>query len=162
MADFNPGDLDVLPPSADDFLQGVHLPDDADKENTPEVRLYRAVVARAWGDAFGESWIIGARPHEWIDVRAEARRWLVLDHSGWKADREEVCVIAGIDPDHLRDAARTKLAAVKIAEAEKRRKVETFEIDLAFSILLDGAEDMGVVALDAALADLAGRELVLA
>ena len=73
----------TLAPSAEsDFFQGDPFFDqqDAKPEAPAEVRLWQAVVFQVWLDAFTTGEVIrGARPYEWDTIRAEARRWLLLD-----------------------------------------------------------------------------------
>ena len=83
-------------------------------------------------------------------VRAQARRWLVLDHSGWSEDRETVCDLAGVDPALLRDAARRRLRATRADAAH--------DLDRAFLRLVECSESLDAAALDKALAALAALE----
>ena len=99
----------TLPSGADEIFQGDAAHTQATgRAISPEQAMWLAVVGRCWVDAFECSdaalRTIDRRCDPSI-VRAGARRWLVLDHSGWKEDREAVCVMAGVDPDVILDAA---------------------------------------------------------
>ncbi len=111
------------------------------------------MVGRCWLDAFECSdaalRTIDRRSEPEI-VRAQARRWLVLDHSGWKEDRETVCIMAGVDPDLIRDAARRRLKATRTEAAN--------DLDTAFLRLVECSESLDAAALDKALAALADLE----
>lgn len=153
-----PGALD---PRADSIFLGAHVASD-ERPRSAEDLLWLSVVARAWLDAFVESDSFlrnsdkpGARDPDVI--RAEARRWLTIGFGSAAQDREDVCVMADIDPDLVRSAARKKLAEVKAAEAEKRT-AKVVQLDTLFAQLLDGAEDMPPADIDAALTALAGLE----
>ena len=98
----------------------------ADRPTIVERDLWLAVVRRVLEDGLGTADLLPGFRARMDDsfARAEARRWLVLDFGTWAEDREEVCTLAGLDPDAIRDLARRRLALVKMADAErgKRRK----------------------------------------
>ncbi len=123
------------------------------REISPEQAMWIAVVGRCWLDAF-ETNDPGLRNTDRTCdpsiVRAGARRWLVLDHSGWKADREMVCIMAGVDPDTIRDAARRRLRETRTEAAH--------DLDTAFLRLVECSESLDAAALDKALAALAALE----
>ena len=144
----------TIPSGADDFFEG----DAANALATsrvisPEQHMWIAVLGRAWLDAFECSdaalRTIDRRSEPEI-VRAQARRWLVLDHSGWKEDRETVCIMAGVDPDLIRDAARRRLKATRTEAAN--------DLDTAFLRLVECSESLDAAALDKTLAALADLE----
>jgi hypothetical protein len=66
-----------------------------------EHHLWCAVLMQAWDDCWSGT---DCNPHE----RAEARKFLLDDEpgSGWRRRREEVCSLAGIDPQAFLDSAR--------------------------------------------------------
>jgi len=130
---------------------------DAAKPSSPEVRLWVAVVMRAWDDAFTDAWILGARPHEWADVRAASRRWLLLNHDGWKRDRDEVCAMAGLDGDTVRQAAMKRLKTAKV-EDEARRAEALAKVDRAFEELVERENKMKPGEVTRAMRHLADRE----
>ncbi len=144
----------TLPSGADEIFQGDAAHTQATgRAISPEQAMWLTVVGRAWLDAF-ETSDPGLRT---IDrrcdpdvVRAQARRWLVLDHSGWKADREMVCIMAGVDPDLIRSAARRRLKATRTEAAN--------DLDTAFLRLVECSESLDAAALDKALAALAALE----
>ena len=77
---------------------------EVDKRSSPEAELFLSVVARCWEDAFVCSNVTMKNTDRKCApdmVRAEARRWFLLDFGEWKADREDVCLMAGLDPDAL-------------------------------------------------------------
>ncbi len=134
------------------------------REISPEQALWLAVVGRAWLDAF-ETSDPGLRTTDRrcdpSIVRAGARRWLVLDHSGWKADRETVCIMAGVDPDTIRNAARRRLKATRTTSDSSsldERTEAAHDLDRAFLRLVECSESLGAAALDKALAALADLE----
>ena len=133
------------------------------REISPEQAMWIAVVGRAWLDAFETSDAALRTTDRRCDpdvVRAQARRWLVLDHSGWKADREMVCIMAGVDPDLIRSAARRRAACT--ASEDRRSKATRTEaandLDTAFLALVACSETLDAAALDKALAALADLE----
>lgn len=136
-------------PGADEIFQGDYIPDD-EKSISPEQALWLAVIGRAYLDAFESSdFFLVQSERKNSDpaiLRAEARRWLVLDYGGWREDRETVCDLAGIDADLIRDAARRRL---KVTRADK-----AMELDRAFVKLVACSESMDKTALDEALAAL--------
>ncbi len=157
--------MTALAPSADDFLQGGdHLPDNADKLSSPEVALWLAVVARVWEDAFVstnatlKTTDLRCEPDM---VRAEARRWLLLDFGTWREDREAVCIMAGLDPDAIHEAAlrRNKLAVV---EDQERDRLEREAIDRAMERLAEREHRLPRTHVSSSLCALAARELALA
>ncbi len=122
----------TLPSGADEIFQGDAAHTQAtDRVISPEQAMWIAVVGRAWLDAFEASdHFLVQSERKAADpeiVRAGARRWLVLDHSGWKEDRETVCIMAGVDPDTIRNAARRRLKATRIEAAN--------DLDTAFLAL---------------------------
>ena len=115
--------------------------------------MWLAVVGRCWLDAFECSDAALRTTDRRCDpaiVRAQARRWLVLDFGGWREDREMVCVMAGVDPDTIRDAARRRLKATRTEAAN--------DLDTAFLRLVECSESLDAAALDKALAALADLE----
>ena len=159
-----PGDLKVLPQSADDFLQGSAFQEDPENPSSPEVRLYQAVIARVWSDAFilaDVSIQATDRPCDPSIVRAEARRWLLLDFGDWKADREDVCILAGLDPDAVRRAAVKRLELVKATDDVERRAARIADIDAAFLDLVAREDSMPPWRINQAVKHLAEREAVL-
>lgn len=150
-------------PSADlDFLgEDVFDPDpDEDKPSSPEVALWLAVVARVWEDAFAcsDASIINTdRTCEPDMVRAEARRWLLLDFGEWKADREEVCARAGLDPDMIRAEARRRNKLAQVEDAE-RRQIEIATIDRAFRAMIARADSMTKAQISTSIRQMARRE----
>ena len=144
----------TIPAGADEIFQG----DAANALATgraisPEQAMWLAVVGRCWLDAFECSdaalRTTDRRCNPAI-VRAQARRWLVLDHSGWREDRETVCDLAGVDPDTIRNAARRRLKATRIEAAN--------DLDTAFLALVACSETLGAAELGRALAALANLE----
>ena len=124
---------------------------------SPERAMWLAVLGRAWLDAFEASDAALRtidRPSDPEVVRAQARRWLVLDHSGWKADREKVCDLVGVDPDLIRDAARRRLKETRADVAH--------DLDRAFLRLVECSESLDAAELDRALAALADLETAAA
>ena len=75
---------------------------------------------------------------------------MVLDHSGWKEDRETVCDLAGVDPDTIRNAARRRLKATRTEAAN--------DLDTAFLALVACSKTLDAAELDRALAALADLE----
>ena len=123
-----------------------------------------AVIARMWDDAWtaSDTWIRNSDRHcEPSLVRAEARRWLLLDHGDWKTDREEVCAAAGIDPDVIRGAAVRRHELAGVADQERDR-LERESIDRAMVRLAEKEPHMMPGRVNRALRDLAERELTLA
>ena len=111
----------TIPFGADDFIEGDAANALATgKLISGEQALWLAVVGRCWLDAF-ETNDPGLRNTDSTCdpeiVRAQARRWLTLDFAGWCEDRETVCIMAGIEPDLIRDAARRRLRATRIEAA---------------------------------------------
>jgi hypothetical protein len=132
---------------------------------TPHERLWAAVVAWAWVDAFGcqES---GQDPDEIAANRAVARTWLTWTTGDFMRDREEVAGLAGVDADALREAALRRIAWEReyVAEADVARKAQLEEhvraLDEALSRLVLRAEagEVDGATLDAGLAALAAKE----
>ena len=84
---------------SEEMLEGNHIPTTA-KSISSEVEMWAAVIMTAWNDAFlaSDVWLKNSdRSCEPDLVRAEARRWLLLDFGTFKSDREEVCEMANID-----------------------------------------------------------------
>ena len=126
-------------PSADDFLEGDVYDFDAAKPSSPEIDLFLAVVFRMWEDAF----VCGNSALKTTDrrcqpdmIRAAARRWLLLDFGDWKADREEICAMAGLDPDVVHAAAVKRLELAHV-EDQERTRTERAAIDKAFAAMLE-------------------------
>ena len=156
-----PGESKTLGPSADDFLQGTVFPEDADPSSSGEVRLYQAVLARVWSDAFilaDVSIQATDRPCDPSIVRAEARRWLTLDFGEWKADRADVCVMADLDPDAVRNAAVKRLELAKATDDVERRAARIAEIDAAFLDLVAREDNMKPWEVNRTMKSLAARE----
>jgi hypothetical protein len=157
----HPGDLRTLGPATDDFLQGVAFQEDPDGRSSGEVRLYQAVIARVWSDAFilaDVSIQATDRPCDPSIVRAEARRWLTLDFGEWKADREDVCVMADLDPDAVRNAAVKRLELAKATDDVERRAARIAEIDAAFLDLVAREDNMKPWEVNRTMKSLAARE----
>lgn len=81
--------------SADELFQGDAANAlDAGRAISGEQALWLAVIGRCWLDAF-ETNDPGLRNTDRTCdpsiVRAGARRWLVLDHSGWAPEPERYC-----------------------------------------------------------------------
>ncbi len=154
----------TIPSGADDFFEG----DAAHAQATgrvisPEQAMWIAVVGRCWADAFecsDAALRTTDRRGDPAIVRAQARRWLVLDHSGWNEDRETVCIMAGVDPDVIRDAARRRAACT--ASEDRRLKATRADaandLDRAFLRLVECSESLDAAALDKALTTLAALE----
>ncbi len=144
----------TLPSGADEIFQGdVTHALDTGRVISGEQAMWLAVVGRAWLDAFEASDAALLTIDRRCDpdvVRAQARRWLVIDHSGWKADREMVCSLAGVDPDTIRDAARRRLKETRADAAH--------DLDRAFLALVACSETLDAAVLDEALAALAALE----
>ena len=90
-------------------------------------------------------------------VRAEARRWLLLDFGVWREDREIVCTAAGVDPDVVRRAAqrRNELAGVEDQERDRRERAS---IDMAMATLVVRSPSLNRVRVSRELRTLAMRE----
>ena len=147
-----------MPFGAESMFEGDVFDFNSSKPATAEVTMWMAVVAQVWIDAFTEGEAIrGARPHEWIDVRAEARRWLLLDFGGWKSDRDDVCGNANLDGDAVRRAAIRRLELAHV-EDEQRRTVALVEIDRAFMALVAREATMRRGEITRAMRFLAERE----
>lgn len=131
-------------------------PGDPGDDSSVERTLWIAVMARAWDDAFTAPGSIpaGATPGQADVVRAEARRWLILNFGRWREDRGTVCSLASVDPDMLRRAAQRKLDSIR----SERPGAEVIDIDRAFAKLLAAESRMNPSELDAALSDLARLE----
>ena len=128
---------ELIPFGAEHLFHGdpFHDQEDDGGPTNADVKLWQAVVARCWEDGFAESWILGSRPEEWEVVRAEARRWLLINHSGWKSDRDEVCVRADLDGDVVRRAAVKRMELARIEDNARREKALA-AIDGSFEGLL--------------------------
>lgn len=150
---------ELMPSAAESLFQGdpFHGQEDNDATANCDVGLWQAVVSRVWEDAFSASWILGVRPEDWETVRAEARRWLLIDHSAWKEDRDEVCCRADLDGDIVRRAAVKRMELARIEDRARREKVLA-EIDRAFENLLARADTMKRGNVTRALRHLATRE----
>ena len=126
---------ELMPVGAENIFHGDPSHGHEDATANCDVWLWQAVVSRVWEDAFSPSWILGARPEEWEVVRAEARRWLLINHSGWKEDRDEVCVRADLDGDVVRRAAVKRMELARIEDMARREKALA-AIDRSFESLL--------------------------
>ena len=126
---------ELMPAGAESLFHGDPSHGHEDATANCDVWLWQAVVARCWEDAFSPSWILGARPEEWEVVRAEARRWLLINHSAWREDRDEVCCRADLDGDEVRQAAVKRMELARI-EDNARRETALAGIDRAFENLL--------------------------
>lgn len=77
-------------------------------ETDRDVALWRACLLRAFLDAtIGPADIQkkGDWRPKWRKVRRDARQWLLVDRDSFEA----VCVMADLDPAHVRDRARIVL-----------------------------------------------------
>ncbi len=139
---------------ADEIFQGDAAHTQATgRAISPEQAMWLAVVGRAWLDAFETSDPGLKNTDRTCDpsiVRAQARRWLVLDFGGWRENRETVCIMAGVDPDTIRNAARRRLKATHTEAAN--------DLDTAFLALVECSETLDAAAPDKALAALADLE----
>ena len=124
-----------MPAGAESIFYGDPSHGHVDATANCDVWLWQAVIARVWDDAFSPSWILGARPEEWEGVRAEARRWLLIDFGTWREDRDEVCCHADLDGDVVRRAAIKRMELARI-EDKTRREKELAAIDRSFENLL--------------------------
>jgi hypothetical protein len=146
-----------------DSLPTIHNVPDDPKPISPERALWLSVIARVWLDAFESSdYFLRAsqtaeerRNFDPAISRGDARRWLTLKFDPWREDRETVCDLADLDPDTIRNAARRKLAALK---ADEIPTAEIVNLDRMFAKLVDAADGMDAMALDAALDALARLE----
>ena len=148
----------------DDVFEGDVIDREMAKSSSPEVELWLAVVSRIWEDAWVSSNVSIRNTDRYCDpslVRAEARRWLLLDHGSWRTDREEVCAAAGIDPDVIRGAAVRRHELAGVADQERNR-LERESIDRAMVRLAEKEPHMMPGRVNRALRDLAERELTLA
>ena len=93
---------------------------------SPEVVLWAAVVERVFIDAFqasdnmlagGRTWKLNSPDFDPAAERAESRRWLISDLDPWRADREDACDLAGLDPDKMQSIAREMVRKVEAEEA---------------------------------------------
>lgn len=166
-----------------DYLpDGVEIDPDAlapAEDRSPEIRLFRAVVCQCWSDAFvaPDAWICsssGGAPRTAESkaekagfIRAEARRWLTADYGDDRADRQEICEAANLDPDRLRQAALRRIAAEKAGEVERpganrvaatTPSAEVVSLDDMFERLLRQEANLSSDDLDSALAELASLE----
>jgi hypothetical protein len=66
-------------------------------DQSAERSLWCAVVSRALADA-SDPVVAASSPEERQKLRAEARRWFILNGSEFRL----ACEAAGFDPDHLR------------------------------------------------------------
>jgi hypothetical protein len=131
-----------------------------DRKISGEQKMFAAVVANAWADAFirvDASINAIDRQCDPVIERQEASRWLTSDLEPWRSDREEVCDLAGFDPDLISTVARKKLAEVKAAEA-KDQTATVIPLDMAFANLLVESNPLNPAELDAALEALATLE----
>lgn len=150
-----------------DSLTGLADPDAHgadDDDMSGERRLWCAVIANAWHDAFTakDSWLAnsGHRSSEEVRqradmIRGESRRWLTAMWGSYQQDRQEVCELAGVDPEALRQAAMRRLAEVKA----ERRSAEVVRLDDAFAKLLAHESELDPDELDERLSALAALEL---
>ena len=151
---------ELMPTTAESFFHGDPFHDQVNgtASASPDVRMWQAVVMQAWVDAFTEGEAIrGARPYEWDVVRSEARRWLLLDHGGWKRDRDDVCDNADLDGDAVRRAAIKRMETASI-EDTNRRAVALAAIDRAFESLMAREDKMRRADVTRAVRHLAIRE----
>lgn len=85
----------------------------------PEQRLFEAILLLAWNDAFGDcNSPVSEKTHEDREhsrdiILSEARRWLTLNFGKWKADRELICHLAGLNPERVAERARQRILAEK-------------------------------------------------
>ena len=153
----------VLISGAGSILEGVHISAEG-PPITSETNLWAAVVFRAWSDAFVVSNIWLHNSQRGCDpdiVRAEARRWLLLDFGDWRRDRETVCLAANLSPDMIRDAALKRIKSAHI-EDKARRDKERASIDKAFEDLLAASEGLSKRNTSVKLRVLAIREALVA
>ena len=156
-----PETVPALDQGADGLLEGSHLPE-SEPAVSPERGLWLAVIATAWFDAFqaSEAWLRNTdRTADPQVIRGESRRWLTMGGDcGYARDREEVCHLAGVDPDVIRHAARKRLAEIK-AGAGAGTTAEVVNLDRAFAALLDNEATMVPDEIDKALEELAALEI---
>ena len=144
----------------DDVFEGdVHDLDNRPAAS-PEVELWLAVVSRIWEDAFVSSNVSIRNTDRHCDpdmIRAEARRWLLLNHGDWRRDREEICARAGVCPDAIHSAAvrRNKLAKAEDTERNRRERVS---VDMAMARLVERAPFMMLGRVNRAMRELSARE----
>ncbi len=91
----------------------------------PLQRLWGAVITRAIDDASGE--FIHGSERTKLRERESARRWLLYD----VRDFDQVCHLAGILPERVRDLARKVLSLGRARITRKKNKpsrVETSDL----------------------------------
>ena len=81
-----------------------------------------------------------------------------MDFGEWKADREDVCVMADLDPDAVRNAAVKRLELAKATDDEKRRAARIAEIDAAFLDLVAREDSLKPWEINRTMKHLAARE----
>lgn len=136
-----------------------------ERPTSPEVCLWCAVLLQAWEDAFVHSDSqLSAGEDKAADpdlIRGEARRFLCASLDPWRSDREEVCSLAGVDPDMIQKAARRRLDLSREEDAEREaaaRERAIARLDEMLSRLLDRSADLHPGRLDQQLRKLAEIE----
>lgn len=136
-----------------------------DRESSPEARLWNAVLLQAWEDSFSHSDCqLSAGEDKAADpdlIRGEARRFLCASLDPWRSDREEVCSLAGVDPNMIQAAARKRLELSREEDAEREaeaRERSIARLDDMLARLLDRSEDLHPGRLDQQLRKLAEIE----
>jgi len=131
----------------------------------PEVELARAVLWRAWSDAFIDSDSASTNIDRKCDPNIErhnARRFLTLNFGQWQEDRLFWCDLADVSEYQLRMAAKRRIelsrAEDDAREAESRRRARV-RVDSLFAKLLADSDDLHPGRLDQRLHTLAEIEL---
>jgi hypothetical protein len=90
-------------------------------ETSPQRELWANVIVQAWRDAFARisPERVDRRAREGRKARDEALAWLTATEGEDAEGREEVCALAGVDPDRLRERALARIAAVDAATSRK-------------------------------------------
>ena len=131
----------ILSVDAGSVFNGTYIPAEG-PHIIAETSLWAAVVSRAWSDAFlaSDIWLYNSqRGCDPSTVRAEARRWLILDFGDWRDDREAVCLAADLSPDMIRDGALRRIDLARIEDKARREKQQS-KLDQAFEELLQMEE----------------------
>lgn len=121
-----PGDMATIGAGDAMFREPDAPPPPEAKPISPERILFQAVIERAIHDAFFSSDFSLRNSENKLKcstfdpeiIRGDARRWLVSRLDPWRTDRENICDMAGIDPNLIQDGARQKLREVRAAERE--------------------------------------------
>ena len=80
-----------------------------------------------------------------------------MDHGTWKADREEICGAAGLDPDTIHAAAVKRNELAQVEDLERNRR-ERDAIDRAMARLVERAPFMMLGRVNRAMRELSARE----